>query len=242
MKIKVLYFFILSTISFNIYSQEFRYGIKIGSVFSKQSLITESKSNIIGVSYNRIGGLPYDVNTYTGYNFGANLELSFKLFPDDYDKRIKSYLGLRSGINYSAQGVIVEDSNRTSFTNKLDYLQIPILINFRMNNFNFFIGPQIGNILNIKTEVRASTSNYNLDTASSSNSFRFTENDFGDKETSFVWGFGYKVYKGTSLEIKSTRGITNISQVEGEIWKNKSYDLTINLNITEILRKKELIK
>ena len=235
MKIKALYFFILSTISFNIYSQEFRYGIKIGSVFSKQSLITESKSNIIGVSYNRIGGLPYDVNTYTGYNFGANLELSFKLFPDDYDKRIKSYLGLRSGINYSAQGVIVEDSNRTSFTNKLDYLQIPILINFRMNNFNFFIGPQIGNILNVKTEVKASTSNYNLDTASSSNSFRFTENDFGDKETSFVWGFGYKVYKGTSLEIKSTRGITNISQVEGEIWKNKSYDITINFNINEIL-------
>ena len=235
MKIKVLYFFILSTISFNIYSQEFRYGIKIGSVFSKQSLITESKSNIIGVSYNRIGGLPYDVNTYTGYNFGANLELSFKLFPDDYDKRIKSYLGLRSGINYSAQGVIVEDSNRTSYTNKLDYLQIPILINFRMNNFNFFIGPQIGNILNIKTEIKASTSNYNLDTASSSNSFRFTENDFGDKETSFVWGFGYKVYKGTSLEIKSTRGITNISQVEGEIWKNKSYDITINFNINEIL-------
>ena len=235
MKIKVLYLFILSTISFNIYSQEFRYGIKIGSVFSKQSLITESKSNIIGVSYNRIGGLPYDVNTYTGYNFGANLELSFKLFPDDYDKRIKSYLGLRSGINYSAQGVIVEDSNRTSFTNKLDYLQIPILINFRMNNFNFFIGPQIGNILNVKNEVKASTSNYNLDTASSSNSFRFTENDFGDKETSFVWGFGYKVYKGTSLEIKSTRGITNISQVEGEIWKNKSYDITINFNINEIL-------
>ena len=242
MKIKVLYLFILSTISFNIYSQEFRYGIKIGSVFSKQSLITESKSNIIGVSYNRIGGLPYDVNTYTGYNFGANLELSFKLFPDDYDKRIKSYLGLRSGINYSAQGVIVEDYNRTSYTNKLDYLQIPILINFRMNNFNFFIGPQIGNILNVKTEVKASTSNYNLDTASSSNSFRFTENDFGDKETSFVWGFGYKVYKGTSLEIKSTRGITNISQVEGEIWKNKSYDITINFNINEILWKKELIK
>ena len=242
MKIKVLYFFILSTISFNIYSQEFRYGIKIGSVFSKQSLVTESKSNIIGVSYNRIGGLPYDVNTYTGYNFGANLELSFKLFPDDYDKRIKSYLGLRSGINYSAQGVIVEDSNRTSFTNKLDYLQIPILINFRMNNFNFFIGPQIGNILKVKTEIKASTSNYNLNTASGSNSFRFTENDFGDKETSFVWGFGYKVYKGTSLEIKSTRGITNISQVEGEIWKNKSYDITINFNINEILWKKELIK
>ena len=125
--------------------------------------------------------------------------------------------------------MIVEDSNRTSFTNKLDYLQIPILINFRMNNFNFFIGPQIGNILNVKTEIKASTSNYNLDTASGSNSFRFTENDFGDKETSFVYGFGYKVYKGTSVEIKSTRGITNISQVEGEIWKSNPMILLLIL-------------
>ena len=235
MKQKTFYFFLTFLILSNTYAQKLQFGVKAGTVFSKQTLVTESMINPIGVSYNRIGGLPYDVNTYTGYNFGANLELSFKLFPDDYDKRIKSYLGLRSGINYSAQGVIVEDSNRTSFTNKLDYLQIPILLNFRMNNFNFFIGPQIGNILNVKTEIKASTSNYNLDTASSSNSFRFSENDFGDKETSFVYGFGYKIYKGISIEVKSTRGMSNISQVEGEVWKNKSYDFTINFNISEIL-------
>ena len=235
MKQKTFYFFLTFLIISNTYAQKLQFGVKAGTVFSKQTLVTESMINPIGVSYNRIGGLPYDVNTYTGYNFGVNLELSFRLFPDDYDKRIKSYLGLRSGINYSAQGVIVEDSNRTSFTNKLDYLQIPILLNFRMNNFNFFIGPQIGNILNVKTEIKASTSNYNLDTASSSNSFRFSENDFGDKETSFVYGFGYRIYKGISIEVKSTRGITNISQVEGEVWKNKSYDFTINFNISEIL-------
>jgi hypothetical protein len=104
-----------------------------------------------------------------------------------------------------------------------------------MNNFNFFIGPQIGNILNVKTEIKASTSNYNLDTASSSNSFRFSENDFGDKETSFVYGFGYKIYKGISIEVKSTRGITNISNVNGEIWKNKSFDFTLNFYLNEIL-------
>ena len=66
-------------------------------------------------------------------------------------------------------------------TNKLDYLQIPILINFRMNNFNFFIGPQIGKILNVKTEIKASTSNYNLDTASNLSSFRFEFNESKSK-------------------------------------------------------------
>ncbi|MAK06931.1 MAG: hypothetical protein CMG94_02680 [Marinoscillum sp.] len=235
MKLKTVFIVLFLTISQNIYSQEFKYGLKAGTVLSEQTLISESMANAIGVSYNTIGGLPYDVNTYTGYNFGVNLELSFNLFPEDYDKRIKSYLGLRSGINYSAQGVIVEDANRTSFINKLDYLQIPILINFRMNNFNFFIGPQISNILNVKTKIKASTSNLNLDTTSSPYSFTFTENDFGNKETSFVYGFGYKVYKGITIEVKSTRGLTNISQVQGEVWKNKSFDFTLNFHINEIL-------
>lgn len=235
MKLKTIYVFLFLTISQNICSQEFKYGLKAGTILSEQTLMSESMANAIGVSYNTIGGLPYDVNTFTGYNFGVNLELSFNLFSEDYDKRIKSYLGLRSGINYSAQGVIVEDANRTSFINKLHYLQIPILINFRMNNFNFFIGPQIGNILNVKTEINASTSNLNLDTTSSPNSFTFTENDFGNKETSFVYGFGYKVYKGITIEVKSTRGLTNISQVQGEVWKNKSFDFTLNFHINEIL-------
>lgn len=235
MKLKTAFTILFLTIAQNMYSQEFNYGLRVGTILSQQTLMSESMANVIGVNYNTIGGLPYDVNTYTGYNFGANLELSFKLSPEDYDKRIKSYLGLRSGINYSSQGVIVEDPNRTAYTNKLNYLQIPILINFRMNNFNFFIGPQIGNILNVKTEIKASTSNYNLDTASSSNSFRFSENDFGDKETSFVYGFGYKIYKGISIEVKSTRGITNISNVNGEIWKNKSFDFTLNFYLNEIL-------
>ena len=235
MKLKTVFTVLFLIISQNIYSQEFKYGLKAGTVLSEQTLISESMANAIGVSYNTIGGLPYDVNTYTGYNFGVNLELSFNLFPEDYDKRIKSYLGLRSGINYSAQGVIVEDTNRTSFINKLDYLQIPILINFRMNNFNFFIGPQISNILNVKTKIKASTSNLNLDTTSSPYSFTFTENDFGNKETSFVYGFGYKVYKGITIEVKSTRGLTNISQVQGEVWKNKSFDFTLNFHINEIL-------
>jgi len=235
MKLKTIYVFLFLTISQNICSQEFKYGLKAGTILSEMTLMSESMANAIGVSYNTIGGLPYDVNTFTGYNFGVNLELSFNLFSEDYDKRIKSYLGLRSGINYSAQGVIVEDANRTSFINKLDYLQIPILINFRMNNFNFFIGPQIGNILNVKTEINASTSNLNLDTTSSPNSFTFKENDFGNKETSFVYGFGYKIYKGITIEVKSTRGLTNISQVQGEVWKNKSFDFTLNFHINEIL-------
>ena len=94
---------------------------------------------------------------------------------------------------------------------------------------------KISNILNVKTKIKASTSNLNLDTTSRPYSFTFTENDFRNKETSFVYGFGYKVYKGITIEVKSTRGLTNISQVQGEVWKNKSFDFTLNFHINEIL-------
>ena len=56
---------------------------------------------------------------------------------------------------------------------------------------------------------------------------------YGDLDIKFI--------KGHLLRL-NLRGITNISQVEGEIWKSKSYDITINFNINEIFMKKELIK
>ena len=235
MKLKTIFIVLFLLITQNIRSQEFKYGLKAGTILSEQTLMSESMANVLGVNYNTIGGVPYDVNTYTGYNVGLIAELSFKLSPDDGERKIESYLGIKSGLNYSSQGVTVEDVNRTSFTNKLNYLQIPILINFTINNFNFFIGPQIGNILNISTNIMASTSNIDLSTTSTSNTFTFSESDFLNKETSFVYGFGYKVYKGLSIEIKSARGITNISNVDGEVWKNKSFDFTLNFYLNEIL-------
>ena len=219
-------------------SQDFRFGIKLGTVLSEQTLRSESLINIPGVNYNTIGGIPYDVNLYTGYNLGMNLEILFKLFSDDYDKRVKTFLGLRSGFNYSSQGVIVEDVNRTSFTNKLNYIQYPIHLSFKMNNFIFFIGPQLSNILNVKTDIKASTKNIDLNTTSRPTSFTFSNDDFGNKETSFVYGFGYKLYDYISLEIKSTRGLTNISKIVGEIWKNRSYDISIHLHLNDFIKKK----
>ena len=156
----------LLSISSIVNSQDFKFGIKLGPVLSEQTLRSESLINIPGVNYNTIGGIPYDVNLYTGYNLGINLEVLFKLFSDDYDKRVKTFLGLRSGFNYSSQGVIVEDANRTSFINKLNYIQYPIHLSFKMNNFIFFIGPQLSNILNVKTDIKASTKNIDLNTAS----------------------------------------------------------------------------
>ena len=80
---------ILITSSFNSLSQKINFGLSGGGVLSSQSLTTESLSNTIGVDWNSIGGLPYNVDPYIGYNGGVFLALYFDLSSEDEDRVIK---------------------------------------------------------------------------------------------------------------------------------------------------------
>ena len=57
-----------------------------------------------------------EVDPYLGYNAGLMIELFFDLSTTDIDEKVKkSKIGIKSGINYSSQGVTVEDVNMTRF-------------------------------------------------------------------------------------------------------------------------------
>ena len=135
MKNKILLF--LLTISFNSFSQEINLGVSLGTGLSNQTLRTESNFNTsAGMEWNTIGGLPYRVDSYLGYNAGLILEIFFDLSSEQVDEKvIKKKISLKTGINYSSQGVIVEDVNMTRFENNLVYLQIPILLDFKIQKF-----------------------------------------------------------------------------------------------------------
>ena len=110
MKNKILLFLLM--ISFNSFSQEINLGISLGSGLSNQTLRTESNfSTSAGMVWNTIGGLPYRVDSYLGYNAGLILEIFFDLSSEQVDEKIiKRKISLKTGINYSSQGVIVEDA------------------------------------------------------------------------------------------------------------------------------------
>ena len=110
------------TFSFNLFSQQVNIGISAGTSLSTQSLMSESMGNVVGVDWNTIGGLPYRVDPYIGYNAGITLQLYFDLSSDGVDEKIiKRKISLKTGLNYSSQGVIVEDVNMTRYTNNLVY-------------------------------------------------------------------------------------------------------------------------
>lgn len=223
------------TFSFNLFSQQVNIGISAGTSLSTQSLMSESMGNVVGVDWNTIGGLPYRVDPYIGYNAGITLQLYFDLSSDGVDEKIiKRKVSLKTGLNYSSQGVIVEDVNMTRYTNNLVYYQLPILIDFSIQKFNFFVGPQIHILQNFSTTEQKTTNLSSNATATAPN-YTFDKNDFENNDTNLVYGIGYEVYDGLSIQLKSLRSLKNISKVDGEIWKNKSFELTANFIINSLL-------
>tara|TARA_B100000029_G_C17563812_1_gene954390 strand:- start:859 stop:1569 length:711 start_codon:yes stop_codon:yes gene_type:complete len=232
-----LFFVFIILFSFSSYSQKINIGLNVGTGFSSQTLHSENSAVTAGIKYaatgvklNTIGGLAYRVDSYTGYNAGLMLELYFDLSStDEDDKTIEKKIGIKSGVNYSSQGVIIEDVNESRFNNNLIYLQIPILIDFKYQKFNIFLGPQIHILQDFNT------SNISSNPTSQTAYFKFEKKYYNENDPNFVFGFGFEIYDGLSVQIKKLRSLKNITNIEGEEWKNKSFEITLNYILNNLL-------
>ena len=65
--------------SAHMYSQEVNFGISLGTGLSNQTLQSSNSPYTAGQTWNTIGGLPYRVDPYLGYNAGLMIELFFDL-------------------------------------------------------------------------------------------------------------------------------------------------------------------
>ena len=231
--IKKVIFIILFLSNVSAYSQKVNVGLNLGTGISSQSLGSLDSKYTAGVKFNTIGGIPYRVDSYIGYHYGLMVELYFNLPSSSIDNDIShNKISLKSGLNYSSQGVVIEDGNKTRFRNNLTYLQIPILLNFKFKKFNILLGPQIHLLDNFKSTEFRSTS---LSSSATTQSFDFDKENYNEKDPNFVFGVGYEFYEGLSLQIKLLRSMKNITSIAGEEWKNKSFEITFNYILNKLL-------
>ena len=71
-KLIVILFIIFN---FSAYSQEVNFGLRLGTGLSSQTLESDNSPYTAGQTWNTIGGLPYRVDPYVGYNAGIMIEL-----------------------------------------------------------------------------------------------------------------------------------------------------------------------
>ena len=120
---------------------------------------------------------------------------------------------------YSQQGYELQDGSGT-FTQKLDYINLPLLLKIYPDN-NFFLeaGPQVGFAINHKEEF---DSNFGLfDT-----SREFNPNDF---DWGLNFGAGFKTNSGVSLSARYHLGLGSVYD-EGSP-KNRVWMFSLGFNL-----------
>lgn len=220
MKKILLILFIL--FGYNSFSQTIELIVSGGFNSSTQTLRSDGATQI-GVSFNTIGGKQYQVDAYPGYHIKGLIGISKQLSN-------KIQLKLTSGLGYSSQGATVVTVNKTRITNNLNYIQIPILINFSFYKISFLFGPQISLLNNVNTNTKNSTI-LSLNALGNNPDFSYKEEDFSDRDNGFVFGLEYKIYKNISTSVKYITSLKNISLVPKETWKNKTIEISVNYTL-----------
>jgi len=220
MKKILLILFIL--FGYNSFSQTIELIVSGGFNSSTQTLRTDGATQI-GVVHNTIGGKQYQVDAYPGYHIKGLIGISKQLSN-------KTQLKLTSGLGYSSQGATVVSVNKTRITNNLNYIQIPILINFSFYKISFLFGPQISLLNNVNTKTKNSTI-LSLNALGNNPDFSYREEDFSNRDNGFVFGLEYKIYKNISASVKYITSLKNISLLDKETWKNKTIEISINYTL-----------
>ena len=178
----------------NGYSQNFKLGVKFGT------------------SINKISGQSFKDGFTFGYHVGAfsEIKLSNKFFlqPEVYFSEINVDSSSRFDDVYSDLGKKIQGI-------KLEYLNIPILLNYKVGKLMVLqLGPQYGILLNKNSALI-----YNGEQA------------FKTGEFSMVGGLQFKI---ANLRIygRYVIGLQNINNIDNqETWKNESIQLGIGLSI-----------
>ncbi|MBD0832264.1 outer membrane beta-barrel protein [Aestuariibaculum sediminum] len=156
------------------------------------SLNTNAQDSNFGIKggYN-LAAVSYDNDYETGQRHGFHIGIYG-------ESGINENLALQVEFLYSQQGYQLENSNAT-FTQKLDYLNLPLLLKlYPTNNFYLEAGPQAGLAISHKEEYEGSF-------------FNATQEIDPDN---FDWGInlggGFKTDSGVSLGVRYHLGMGDI--------------------------------
>ena len=147
-----------------------------------------------------------------GPKFGAKAGLNVsKLTNSAYDWRAGFHGGLLSHIHltpafslqpeimYSGQGAKYDDASGTEHTLSMNYLNVPVLLQYNFNNgFRLQGGPQVGFLLNAKDKVGDASTTLDTD-------------NFNTVDFSVPVGLSYLSYAGFGVDARYNIGVTKVA-------------------------------
>lgn len=182
----------------------FNYGFKAGANFSSQQF-SPNQNFIEGVNINNSSLTSFHVGFFAGF-------------------KLSEKIGLNTEIIYSKEGSKVSLENpflAISFKQKLDYLRIPVLLDFNpfSNGISFHLGPQIGFILKDHITLDNNDGDPGIDS------------DFKSFDLSAVIGAELQLSKKFIIGARYNLGLSDISKTGEAKYKNKNLQCYLKYTI-----------
>ena len=181
------------------------------SINAQDDTNTDASNFGIKGGYN-LAAVSFDGDSETGQRHGLHIGFYGESF-------FTESIALQVEFMYSQQGYEIEDNGGT-FTQKLDYLNIPLM--FKMypdDNFFLEVGPQIGLAISHKEEYDSSFNLFDTEQEFNPNKFDWGVN----------FGAGFKTGSGVSLGVRYHLGLGDIYD-EGSP-KNRVLQFSIGFDI-----------
>ncbi len=146
--------------------------------------------------------------TNLGIKAGINMASVEISGATDYDTRLGLHLGALAHVHISKRLAIqpevvfsMQGGESGSVTLKLNYLNIPVLVQYMVNDgFRVETGPQIGFLLSAKSKM----GEVEVD----------VDDEISSIDLSWVFGVGYLFPQGLGIDTRINIGINNISDID----------------------------
>ena len=148
----------------------------------------------------------------TGVRLGLKAGVSLTSITGDYAQNLKSKFGFHAGLVanigvtnrlsvqpellYSQKGA--PDNNGTGITNRLNYIELPVLLRFNARIFFFEAGPQLG----LLVAAKQVNNGQSLDVRDQSRPI-----DFG-----YAFGLGHQFSRGVGAGLRYNGGFTTVDK------------------------------
>lgn len=191
-------------------------------VFAFAASVVAAKAQSTGASFGVKAGLnlsnlkaKYGDNTESldtkpGFHVGAYANVP-----------LASSLSFNPELQFAQEGAKQEEDGYKS-TSKLNYLNLPLLVQYNASGFFAETGPQVGLLLSAKNKTEYDGQEEETDVKDDMNS------------TSFAWaiGLGYRMPAGLGIGARYNLGLSNLAKDAEDDYKIKSNVIQISLSYT----------
>lgn len=123
---------------------------------------------------------------------------------------------LQPEIMYSSQGAKYDIGNNQQVTRKLNYINVPVLLQYNFNNgFRLQGGPQVGFLIDAKDKL----GDVDINTVNTDN--------FNSVDFSIPLGISYLGYSGFGADVRYNLGITNVAEGSTTNVRNSVFQLGV---------------